>query len=246
MPSLSVIRDGKIVTTVELVGEAIVVGRDESSDLVLDHPSVSRKHLKLTAIEDGHRVEDLSTANGTFVDGIREWAKDLKSTAMIQVGEVSLLYRPWGIHHHQRLEPRKDRASAIYLEGDDLPQTYGIAPLDLRRLQRELRIQTKPHLELRPKKGADFDDHIFALKDDVTLIGYGPVAVSLGNSKKSEKIVLAEIERNGDAYEIRSRTLFSKVKVNGKRTAKASIRPGNTLEVDGHELKLRAGIAPNR
>lgn len=47
-----------------------IVGRQDA-DVLLPHPTVSRKHAKLT-VADGHYVlEDLESANGTFVTGAK-------------------------------------------------------------------------------------------------------------------------------------------------------------------------------
>ena len=46
------------------------VGRDESSDVVLDDPSLSRRHLHLD-VTDGHVLaEDAGSSNGTFIEGV--------------------------------------------------------------------------------------------------------------------------------------------------------------------------------
>jgi adenylate cyclase len=46
-----------------------VVGRQPTCDLVIDDPSVSRHHAKLTVIRGHCQLEDLESRNGTFVDG---------------------------------------------------------------------------------------------------------------------------------------------------------------------------------
>lgn len=50
-------------------GERIVLGRHPSCDVVLDRPSVSRRHLAISF--DGHRWEarDLGSSNGTLLNG---------------------------------------------------------------------------------------------------------------------------------------------------------------------------------
>lgn len=50
---------------------ALVIGRDPDCDIVLDHPAISRRHARLgPPAGDGSRlVEDLGSANGTFVGG---------------------------------------------------------------------------------------------------------------------------------------------------------------------------------
>jgi ABC-type multidrug transport system ATPase subunit len=50
------------------VGAGVLVGRDESAGLVLDHPLVSRRHARITPRSGGVVVTDLVSANGTFVN----------------------------------------------------------------------------------------------------------------------------------------------------------------------------------
>jgi hypothetical protein len=49
----------------------IVVGRDPGNDIVLDVPSVSRKHARLTYQDGWFHVQDLGSANGVVVNGVR-------------------------------------------------------------------------------------------------------------------------------------------------------------------------------
>lgn len=50
----------------------VVVGRDPGCDRVVDRPAVSSRHARLTPRDDGSVVvEDLGSANGTFVNGRR-------------------------------------------------------------------------------------------------------------------------------------------------------------------------------
>ncbi|MEM7049324.1 MAG: sigma 54-interacting transcriptional regulator [Acidobacteriota bacterium] len=54
-----------------LVDGELVVGSDAAADLCLSHPSVSRRHARLTVTVDGVEVEDLGSSNGTRIDGSR-------------------------------------------------------------------------------------------------------------------------------------------------------------------------------
>lgn len=45
------------------------VGRLEGSDLLVNDPSVSRRHARFVSDGDGFRVEDLGSSNGTYVNG---------------------------------------------------------------------------------------------------------------------------------------------------------------------------------
>ena len=44
------------------------VGRHHSSDVVIDDPSVSRRHAEITYSGDGYFVSDLGSKNGSFVN----------------------------------------------------------------------------------------------------------------------------------------------------------------------------------
>ncbi|MEJ2582258.1 MAG: FHA domain-containing protein, partial [Acidobacteriota bacterium] len=46
-----------------------VLGSGAASDLRVSHPTVSRKHARLTCNEKGVTIEDLGSTNGTSIDG---------------------------------------------------------------------------------------------------------------------------------------------------------------------------------
>jgi hypothetical protein len=45
------------------------IGRSEENDIVIQDPNVSRRHARLSRSENGFVVEDLSSTNGTLLDG---------------------------------------------------------------------------------------------------------------------------------------------------------------------------------
>jgi predicted component of type VI protein secretion system len=51
--------------------EILTLGRDPRSDIVIDHPQVSRRHARITRQGDVWVIEDLESTNGTFVNGKR-------------------------------------------------------------------------------------------------------------------------------------------------------------------------------
>jgi hypothetical protein len=70
------------------------VGRLESSDIVLMAPSVSRRHAEIEPVEDGWRLRDLGSTNGTFWNGDRLSPDDcalLQYGDLIQFGTVPLV-----------------------------------------------------------------------------------------------------------------------------------------------------------
>ncbi len=65
----------------------ITIGRAPECDVVVDSPLVSRRHTRLTREQDGWLVEDLGSANGTFINGLRIDHAHWKKGERLQVGE---------------------------------------------------------------------------------------------------------------------------------------------------------------
>ncbi len=80
-----------------LTAPAVTLGRDaDTADIVLDDPEVSRLHARLVKTEEGYRLEDLGSTNGTFVDGRNIGAGPilLEPDQEVQMGSgVILLYQ---------------------------------------------------------------------------------------------------------------------------------------------------------
>jgi hypothetical protein len=64
----------------------LFLGRDLTSDLVINDPEVSRRHLRLVLDGATYRIEDLGSTNGTFIHGQR-----LIASALLKPGEVITL-----------------------------------------------------------------------------------------------------------------------------------------------------------
>jgi hypothetical protein len=72
-------------------GSSTVIGRAASCDFVICNDSVSRKHAML--VRDGDRVivTDLSSTNGTFVNGRWVTQAEVRPGDRLQLGELDLL-----------------------------------------------------------------------------------------------------------------------------------------------------------
>ncbi len=66
-----------------------VIGRSAGCEVVIDAPSVSRRHARLIVSRDALRLTDLDSKNGTFVGTSRiEVPVDLLDTCRITIGEI--------------------------------------------------------------------------------------------------------------------------------------------------------------
>jgi pSer/pThr/pTyr-binding forkhead associated (FHA) protein len=75
-----------------LSGGIRTIGRAAGADFIVDAALVSRVHCRVTALPDGGlELRDLSSTNGTFVNGQRIETARLASGDRIQVGRVELV-----------------------------------------------------------------------------------------------------------------------------------------------------------
>jgi len=82
---------GKVV---ELTQGELLIGRSAPADLIINHPEISRRHARLVFQQGDYILEDLSSSNGTFVNGkpVRD-SQVLTDGAEIQLGsEVRLVF----------------------------------------------------------------------------------------------------------------------------------------------------------
>jgi len=57
-----------------------IVGRSRTCDIVLDFPTVSRRHAKLTTSGQEIEVRDIGSSTGTFVMRDGEWSQVTRAT----------------------------------------------------------------------------------------------------------------------------------------------------------------------
>ncbi|MBM4375280.1 MAG: FHA domain-containing protein [Deltaproteobacteria bacterium] len=72
----------------------LILGRDDSCDLQVDHPSVSRRHVTLQRTHAGVLVEELGSRNGTYVVDVRlkkRSPRELMGGLPLRLGEALVL-----------------------------------------------------------------------------------------------------------------------------------------------------------
>ena len=74
-----------------------VLGRDNTADVILDDPGISRQHTEIRVTSDGPHlvasIRDLGSTNGTFVNGERITSQRLTEGDRVSVGRTTLIYR---------------------------------------------------------------------------------------------------------------------------------------------------------
>jgi len=90
---------GIIVLKGPNVGEIIIfnnpifrIGRESDSDIFLDDITISRKHAEIEKIDTYHKITDLGSLNGIYVNGKLVEEKILGNGDKIQIGKYVFYY----------------------------------------------------------------------------------------------------------------------------------------------------------
>ncbi|HOJ93084.1 MAG TPA: FHA domain-containing protein [Dictyoglomaceae bacterium] len=77
----------------KIIKNETTIGREPENDITLIHPTVSRFHAKIIQNDGKYFIEDINSANGTLVNGIKVARELLHDGDIIQVGDVVLVFK---------------------------------------------------------------------------------------------------------------------------------------------------------
>lgn len=94
LPPGELVVQGKTGAAVMAIKAPVMtIGRAEANDLILPDPSVSRFHAEVEATEKGYVLRDLSSTNGTFLNGVLIASEYLEPGDRIRLGETEIEFR---------------------------------------------------------------------------------------------------------------------------------------------------------
>lgn len=85
-----------------------IIGRAPEADVRLDSPDVSRKHASLRKMGEKYVLEDLSSANGTYVNNQRIQSTTLNDGDLIEIGKFLLVFANGQVTPYQSSGMRLD------------------------------------------------------------------------------------------------------------------------------------------
>lgn len=75
------------------INKELTLGRQNDNDIVLKDPFVSKIHLQIAEDEEEYYLEDLDSANGTYINGDRVGdVVKLKNGDILRVGSIEFLF----------------------------------------------------------------------------------------------------------------------------------------------------------
>ncbi|HEU5196175.1 MAG TPA: FHA domain-containing protein [Methylomirabilota bacterium] len=228
MPTLTLVAERTPVKAYEVATLGVTIGRGEDMDIVIDNASVSRRQARIEMVPTGEWVvEDLNSANGTFVNGQRLTARrTLARGDEISFGKFSLFF--------DRALRAPVQARAIETR-PNLPRatdTFHMDQKDVERLQQAVAMRRRAHLKWEARDKQD-TFYLERLERSAVLVGRSALCdLRVPAGPKHHVLVL----RNRTGYEVRNLSGWSRMRVNGDVVSQAPLKGGDTVLIRGLRL----------
>jgi predicted component of type VI protein secretion system len=226
MPKLTLLLGRRTLKVYDLEKDRIRVGRDPGCDVVIDNPSVSREHAVFRQDGEGWWVQDLGSANGTFLAGEPIGAAQRVSEGdEVGFGKFSIVFgRALGSE-----DESAGRVQAAHAISGAEGTTY-VDTAEVKRLLQESESKRKAHLLW--ESGGEQGTH-YLEKAPALLIGTDELC-DLRVPKAPAHHLL--VMRLGERCEIRDLRRWSRMSVNGGKTRRATLNDGDRVEAGGLRL----------
>jgi len=220
-----------VLKEIPLDGAQLTIGRKADNDVVVDDPSVSSRHAKITQVQSVFFIEDLGSTNGTTVNDKPVDRRQLKADDRIVVGKHVLVFR-------EDVNPGAEASAPV--RAFDSERTM---MLDA-KTQRDL-LKGKPGAAGKEVDGAvgmlqvlsgRTDKKLYALTGRLSTVGSAHSSTVKLTGWFAPKTA-AMISRGKEGYSVSMSDEGKKVLVNGTPIeARADLKDGDLLEVAGVTL----------
>ncbi len=226
MPKFSLLLGRKTLQVFDIDKPTVIVGRGEDADILIDNPSMSRRHARFRQEGDGWVVEDLGSSNGTYMNGERiTEPQPVDVGTEVAFGKFSIIF---GKAVAAEPAPQTPAASAPVpgaVEG-----TMHIKGHEVKELLKDAERKRRAHLvwESGGRKGQHYLSEAPA-----ALFGTDDLCDVRVPKGPAHHLLIMNTDKGCD---VRWLGAFGSVKVNGRSTRRASLKDGDVVEVKGLKL----------
>jgi pSer/pThr/pTyr-binding forkhead associated (FHA) protein len=232
MPEIHLLVGERHMGTFSLASGEVTIGRTAGNTILIDNPGVSRRHAVVRLEGDRSILEDLGSANGTFVNGQRVTRHELKDGDEIAIVKHRLLYR----------QPRPGEGSVKPEAPLDGQKTMFIDPASVAQAVSSGRQPGRPETHtpvLRPRLILpDLKKLSLEEQRDITL-GTGPDCdVQLAGMFVAK--LHAKIVPQKDAqFRLVHLAGLAATRVNGEKIAEHILKHGDEIEIGKQKILFR-------
>lgn len=237
MPKLTLLLGRRTMQVYDFKQPSIVIGRDEGVDVLIDNPSVSRRHAEIRLGDNGWVVEDLGSSNGTFIRGTKiQGPQPLGLGDEVGFGKFSIVFgKALGEGEHAApaaAAPTSKQAAVAATQG-----TMHINPHEVRELLKDADRKKRAHLvwESGGEKGTHYLSEMPAI-----LIGTDELCdVKVPKGPKHHVLIV----RSSNGTDVRYLATFGSMTVRGEKTERAKLKNGDTVEAGGLTITFVDDVA---
>jgi len=215
-----------------LGGGELTIGRTPGNDIVIDNVGVSRRHAVMRVQEGKAFLEDLGSANGTFVRGQKIERHELQDGDEIAIVKHRLVYRiPKENEAPSRVEPIPDPGQrTMYIDTTTIAHAVGSRQAP--RSEGAAATTLRPRLLLPDLKK-------FALDEDEVTLGSGS-GCQIQLSGMFVGRVHAKIVRTKEGQlKIQHLGGLAGTRVNGEKISEHILKHGDEIEIAKQKLLFR-------
>lgn len=237
MPKLTLLLGRRTMQVYDFKQASIVIGREDDADVVIDNPSVSRRHAEIRLGDDGWLVEDLGSSNGTYIGGTKiQGPHSLGLGDEIGFGKFTIVFGK-ALGDGEQPRPTVVAAPPKQATMTGAQGTMHIKPHEVRELLKDSDRKKRAHIlwESGGRSGT-----CYLADSPAVLIGTDELC-DLQVPKAPKHHVLVINTEGG--CEVRFLATFGSMSVRGRATKKARLRDGDVVEAGGLKLTFMDDVS---
>ena len=209
--------------------DKITIGRDDTNDIVLNNPTISREHSEINFSDGIISITDLRRENGTFINNVK------MDDAVLDIADETLVGKHMTkLKSARSLDPELDLSFQSTEEGKSTDiETFMVDDKTRKQMLERLKSGDNisfPELILANNKQ-------IKLTEDNFYIGKGSESNLRIKGIFIKDVHVKIIKIGATSYKMISMgSFFSPVKVNGKKTKEKILRHGDVIEIGGEEI----------
>ncbi|MEQ1856807.1 MAG: FHA domain-containing protein [Longimicrobiales bacterium] len=240
MPKLTLLLGRRTMQVYDFKQPSIVIGRDEGVDVMIDNPSVSRRHAEIRLSDNGWVVEDLGSSNGTFIRGTKiQGPQTVGLGDEIGFGKFSIVFgKALGEGEHAPPPPGAPTAKAAAVAAVAATQgTMHINPHEVRELLKDADRKKRAHLVW--ESGGERGTHYLS-EAPAILIGTDELCdVRVPKGPKHHVLIV----RSTGGTDVRYLATFGSMTVRGEKTERTKLKNGDVVEAGGLTITFVDDVA---
>lgn len=241
MPKLTLLLGRRVMQAYDFKQPSIIVGRDDAADVIIDNPSVSRRHAEIRLGDSGWEVEDLGSSNGTFIDNARiEGPRSIGLGDEIGFGKFSIIFGKAlgeGEVPVATPNPMADRPAAGPAPPAGAPGTMHINPHEVKELLKDADRKKRAHFVW--ESGGQRGTHYLSDQPAV-LIGTDDLCDLRVPKGPKHHVLLMTLD---GGTEVRYLAVFGSMTVGGRGTKRSRLKNGDVIESQGLKITFMDDVA---